>query len=1131
MEFRILGPLEIVGPCGRIEIGAAKKRALLGALLLHPQDVLPRERLIDELWGESPPPTAIKALQTYVSDLRSVLGEEVIVTRAPGYVAAVDPAAVDTGRFVAGVREARVRAAAGDSDEAVAQFEQALALWRGPTLADVVLESFSRNEAERLDQLRLEAMGERIDCVLALGRPRTVIGELEMLVAHHPLREGLSAQLMLALYRCGRQAEALEVFRDLHDRLDRQLGLAPGHRLHELQRAILNGDPALDLATRERPFPATAAPQAFTVDRPGPRRPSSRATGRRALAAAVIVGLIGAGAISAWLDRGPRAATPVRANAAVLVGENGRIGAPIEVGAAPAHAMYAGAFLWTSNESDDTVSRVDPASRAVETIPVGHGPEGMVYADQQVWVANGGDATVVAIEPRADRVVHTVRVGNGPLGVAGRDHDVWIANSVDGTLSTIDTRSGRVLWTVPVGPGPTAVAATRDAVWVTLAGSDAVAELDRDGRSVIQTVAVGSDPAAIAADGASIWVANTDDGTLSRIDAARGVVDATVALDGSPLALAAGGGALWATLSDGRLVHVDGRTARAIRTLAVGGQPAAVAAAGSRAWVAILPPSESHRGGTLRIATDELSECGCLDPLEPVSATGSQVTDLVYDGLVAYRRVGGPAGATLVADLAQRVPRPTDGGHTYVFQLRRGVRFSSGALVRPSDVRASLIRFFTVHHADVFPLDSRIIGAGTCTSGGRCDLSHGIDADDATGVVTFHLSAADPDFLATLALPWAFVVPAASPGSIARRPLPGTGPYQIASIRPPQRAAGKTGTGRVVLTRNPRFRVFAPAATPTAYPDRITVTTDMPATRQIAAVEHGAADVAPSLVDLPSRLVARLATRRASQLHADSLGETEYAFLNTRAAPFDNPDVRRAVNEGVDRSALVALLGGPYAARPTCQILPPDFPGYRPYCPFGARPSAAGTWTRPDLAAAQRLVAASGTRGARIQVWAPADHASFATYFARLLRRLGYRAVPRVVTGATSRYYDAVGDPATHAQIGWTGWIKDYTAPADFLRPLFSCAGIVAGDPAATSNYSALCDHALDRQIDAAAPLQGQDPTAGQRAWAALDRAIADRAATVPYANDLAITLLSPRTSDYKFNPQWGVLLDQLWVR
>jgi peptide/nickel transport system substrate-binding protein len=1119
MEFRILGPLEIVSPSGPLDIRAPKQRALLGALLLYPGEVLSRERLIDELWGESPPPTAIKALHTYVSELRRLLGDATIVTRAPGYAVAAGADMIDAGRFVAGVRQARLLAAAGEHQRAVDRFEQALALWRGPALADVAFASFARNEAQRLDQVRLEAISERIDCVLATARAETVVGELQTLVAQHPLREGFRGQLMLALYRCGRQTDALEVFRDLHAQLDREVGLTPGPGLGALQRAILNGDPALDIARHERPQ-YTAA----TIQVPAPvERPRPSAT-KRPLALAALAVVAATVAIWAGSDGASHGARIAAADTMVLVSGDGRIGVPIPVGATPSHVVLAGAFLWTSNERDDTVSRIDVLRRSVQTVAVGHTPEALAYVDRQVWVANGSDATVVAIDPGTDKVVGTVRVGNGPLGVAGRGHELWVANSVDGTLSTVDTRSGAKVHTAPVGPMPTAVAATADAVWVTLAGTDAVAELDRDGRSVVQTVDVGSDPSAIVVNAGHAWVANTDDRTLSRIDAARGIVDATVRLGGEPVALATAGGTIWATLADGRVARIDARTGRPLSTVAVAGGASAVAATGSRAWVATLPGPASHRGGTLRVVASELSGCGCLDPLEPVSPIGAQAADLVYDGLVAYRRVGGPAGVALVADLAQNVPRPADGGRTYVFRLRPGVRFSNGGLVRPRDVRASLMRFFDVHHVDLFPLYSHIVGAATCVPGGSCDLAGGIVADDARGTVTFHLGAPDPDFLDTLALPWAFVVPAGSPRSIVHRPLPGTGPYEV-------RAAAAGGTRRLVLGRNPRFRLFAPAATPAAYPDRIEFTVGMPATRQIAAVEHGTADVAATLVDLPPSLVRRLATRRASQLHTDSLGETEYAFLNMRVSPFDRRDVRRALNDAVDRAALVRLLGGRTAAEPTCQILPPDFPGYRPYCPFGARPSPAGTWSRPDLSAARRLVGASGTRGARIHVWAPGDHAAVATYFARVLRRLGYRAVTRIVRGATSRYYDTVGDPTTRAQIGWSGWIKDYAAPSDFLRPLFGCAGMVAGDPAATTNYSELCDHALDRRMRAAGRLQQQDPVAGERAWAALDRAIVGRAAAVPYANDIAVTLLSARTSHYEFNAQWGVLLDQLWVR
>jgi peptide/nickel transport system substrate-binding protein len=210
-------------------------------------------------------------------------------------------------------------------------------------------------------------------------------------------------------------------------------------------------------------------------------------------------------------------------------------------------------------------------------------------------------------------------------------------------------------------------------------------------------------------------------------------------------------------------------------------------------------------------------------------------------------------------------------------------------------------------------------------------------------------------------------------------------------------------------------------------------------------------------------------------------------------------------------------------------MLPVGFPGYRPYCPYGLRPSAAGTATAPNLKAAARLVAASGTFGARVQVWAPEDHAAVARYVTKVLQRLGYRASAHVVAGHTSRYYDLIGEEGTRAQVGWSGWIRDFTSPGDFMLPLFTCAGI-SSNPALTTNYSRVCSAGLDRRIRAADALQQDDPVRAQAAWTAVDRRTVDQALAVPFGSDLDLTLLSQRTGDYQNNPEFGVLLDQLWV-
>jgi peptide/nickel transport system substrate-binding protein len=1103
MEFRVLGPVEARDGEKILVSGSGKPVALLTLLLLHRNEVVPVDRLLEDLWGGRAPRTALKALQTYVSQLRRSLGDGFIVTRPSGYLLSVADGALDADRFAALLTSGRSALEHGDAADAASRLREGLAIWRGHALAEMAYEPWARATVDRLEEERLQALETRITADLALGRQREVVGELEGLVREHPLREYLLSLLMVALYRCGRQTDALEAYRSGRVRLLDDLGMEPTPELRAVEQQILRHDPALGGPTSRQD----------RLSAPGRR-------GKSLLAAAVAVA-VGIALFLALGRDSSGSAAPTAANSLTLIAPGGHLSEEIAVGASPAHAIRAAGFLWTSNERDGTVSRVDIAQRTVEAISVGRDPEGLAFADGDVWVANAGDGKIAAIDPRAGKVVRSVRVGNGPLALASRGPNLWVADSIDGTLSTVNARAGRVVRTVAIGAQPTAVAVSRAGVWATLAGSGEVVELDRDGRGVIQAVNVGNDPSAIAVAGRNVWVANTLDGTISHIDAASGSVEDVVRLGGAPRSLAVDHGNLWATLAGGRLVQFDAQSGRLMSTSKIGGDPAAVVANGSSAWVTTLDSAASHRGGTLRLDTTELSDCACFDPLDAPSPASWQLLDLVYDGLVAYRRAGGPAGGALVGDLAQAVPRPSADGRTYVFRLRSGVHFSDGREVRPSDVRASFERLLRIDHSGLAPLYAQILGSGECVAGRRCDLSRGIVTDDRNGTVVFHLGSADPDFLYKLALPPAFVLPLNSPLTIAHRPLPGTGPYRVdRSLR----------AHKLDLIRNPSFHVFAAEATPDGFPDRIDATADVSALGQVAAIEHRKTDVATGLVDLPSQLVTRLTTRYTSLLHADPLGETEYLFLNTRVPPFDRLAARQAVNQAVDRARLVQLLGGSTAATPTCQILPAGLPGYRPYCPYGLRPSAAGTSTAPNLAKARKLIARSGTRGARVQVWAPADHAVIAVYFAGLLRQLGYQASAHIVSGHTSRYYEQVGDPKRRAQAGWAGWIRDYTSAADFLRPLFTCSGISATDPTSTSNYSRLCEVGFDRRVRAAEQLQQSDPVAAQAAWGAADRVIVDEAAAIPFGNDLALTLLSRRTGNYQSNPEWGVLLDQLWV-
>ena len=259
MEFRILGPLEVVEKGLTLDLGGAKPRVLLAVLLLEPNRVVAQDRLIDALWEDEPPETATKALQVYVSRLRKALGERRLETKAPGYLLRVEEGELDLERF-------RNLLEAGKPREA-------LRLWRGPPLADFRYLRFAQAEIARLGERHLVCQEERIEQDLVQGRHAALVGELEGLVSEHPLRERLRAQLMLALYRCGRQAEALEAYQATRRVLVEELGIEPGRAVRELHQAILNQDPMLDL-------PADLTPERGEAQ-PGPEKPRSRPVGQQ----------------------------------------------------------------------------------------------------------------------------------------------------------------------------------------------------------------------------------------------------------------------------------------------------------------------------------------------------------------------------------------------------------------------------------------------------------------------------------------------------------------------------------------------------------------------------------------------------------------------------------------------------------------------------------------------------------------------------------------------------------------------------------------------------------------------------------------------------------------------------------
>ena len=275
MEFKLLGPLEVSVGSAAIALAGRKQRALLARLLLDVNRTVTADRLVDDLWGENVPESAQKMVQIYVSQLRKVLPKDTLRTRPPGYAIEIDPATIDTVRFERLRLEGEAAHASGNATLAAARFREALSLWRGDALAEFP-EPFARAEAARLDQLHLACLEARIDADLDRGRHTELVAELEVLVARYPLREGLRAQQLLALYRSGRQPDALAAYQAFRARLAEELGLEPSKGLRELELRILRQDPALDLGAPSPPQPLSSPRRTCSTSRAATSRSPTR---------------------------------------------------------------------------------------------------------------------------------------------------------------------------------------------------------------------------------------------------------------------------------------------------------------------------------------------------------------------------------------------------------------------------------------------------------------------------------------------------------------------------------------------------------------------------------------------------------------------------------------------------------------------------------------------------------------------------------------------------------------------------------------------------------------------------------------------------------------------------------------
>jgi peptide/nickel transport system substrate-binding protein len=576
---------------------------------------------------------------------------------------------------------------------------------------------------------------------------------------------------------------------------------------------------------------------------------------------------------------------------------------------------------------------------------------------------------------------------------------------------------------------------------------------------------------------------------------------------------------VWVTNQlDGTVTRIDPRTDDH-KQISVGNLPQGIAVAGGNVLVSVRESGEGHRGGTLRFRMNRTPDT--FDTALSYDSVAWTILRMTNDGLVALEKAGGIQGIQPVPDLAESIPTATDGGKTYTFRLRPNIRFATGRPLKASDVRATFERNFRVGFPVPFYYDG-ILGAKRCEKRPKqCDLSQGIVTDDRTGSVAFHLTAPDPDFLNKLTLPFADVLPRGTKAN-APLPLPATGPYVIARYR----------NHLIDLARNRYFHEWSKAAQPDGYPDRIVFSIGGTPDAAVKEVIKGKADVfstAQSENPPSESLLASVLTRYASQVHVNQQPATIAFFLNTRIPPFNNVDARRAMNYAADRAAAVTAVGGSEVAQVTCQILPPFYPGYRPYCPFTSSTQTQGTWTGPDFAKARVLVARSGTRGMKVKFWSWTGLGGLGPYAVKLLRSLGYQASLKSV--GNPPYFAVVSDSRTRAQIGTDEWISDYPAPSGFFNAVLTCASFLPRT-GANSNRSEFCDHHIDRLTNRALAAQGANPDAAPAAWQRVDRETVRAAPWVPLANPHVIDVVSKRVGNYQYTPAGsGMLIDQLWVR
>jgi YVTN family beta-propeller protein len=1106
-------------------------------LLCNANRVVSRDRLVDELLGDQPAESAERMLRVQVSRLRKALavdGDDTrLVARARGYVLRVEEGELDLQTFERLLADGRQALEAGDPERAVLLLRGAEAQWHGRPLADLEFEPFARFEAQRLGDLRVLAVEDRIDAELALGHHAALCPELEALAQEHPLRERIRGQLMLALYRSGRQAEALEAYRVGRTQLVEELALEPGPHLRQLERAILEQDPALEFGPPTRPV-ALAPDLPVHAAEPAAEDPGSEATGsaahgsrsRRtvAVAASVALALISAtiaAAVVAESSGGSSVAVAANSVAVIAPTDNGVV-AQVSVGAQPEGIAAGVGGIWVANTRDHTLSNIDPASRTVtRTLSFDDTVDGVGADAGSLWVLDTANTGVAhRIDATFGSVISTVKLSpfygtlhSSPTAIAVGDGSAWFGDNAAAVVRVANR--GTVASTTNVGNHPSGIAIGAGATWVADDLDDTVSRIDAQG-GVSATIPVGQGASGIAVGGGAIWVADTLDNDVVRLDPTTNSVTATIAVGAGPSGLAWGDGSLWvANSGDGTVSRVDPQTNSVVATIPVGQSPQALVVSHGAVWVTVqarprlAAAAPGSPPGVVRITREHPFQS--LDPALVSSIDGDEA-QAIYEtcaGLLTYPDRPGKQAERLVPDVAESLPAVSDGGRTYTFTVRPGFRFSppSNAPVTAATFEHTIDRVLS-HGVQGYERGffTDIVGEAAFDAGKTRNLA-GVAARGDKLVI--RLTSPAPDLPARLAMLSFCAEPGDTPDKPQSQPIPAAGPYYIAS----------SSSDQLVLARNPNYRGRRPRI-----PREIVYAFGRGFARAVEDVAAGRSDyvsAVPFQWDAPihAGLFQSLERRYGAESAAARTGHQRYFVnptatlnlfvLNAKSGLFASTRMRQAVNYAVDRQALVQAAGPLIGGEPISHYVPPAIPGSLPTTvyPLGV----------PDVAQARKL-----TGGVHAHATLVTCNTEACTQTAQVIQNdlgmigIAVDVIALPIDAATTRIAADTGP----WDIGWTSWSMDYADPSDYISGMF--------DPSLQLTLGGFDEPGWEIAIRHARTLTGANRLA---VYGTLDDALARGAApAIAWSTKPARDFFSSRVGCETYQPIYGMDLGQLCV-